>query len=49
MTMVQPRLRPIAFLVVRTSTLLAVALVLILVLLPAVIAAAGATLAVSGN
>ena len=49
MTTVHPGARPIAFLVVRTTTLLAIAVALILGVLPAVLVAAGSTLAVSGS
>ncbi len=49
MTTVHPNVRPIVFLVVRTTTLLAIAVALILGLLPAVLVAARSTLAVSGS
>jgi len=49
MTTAHPGLRPIAFLAVRTTAFIGVALLLILVLLPAVLIAARATGPVSGT
>jgi hypothetical protein len=49
MTNVQPGLRPIAFLAVRTTALIGLALLLVLVLLPAVLVAAAAPIAASGG
>jgi len=46
---VLPEVRAIALVVVRTTTLLAIAVALILGLLPAALLAAGSTLAVSGR